>query len=178
MTPLIEPLWLVGRTYGRMKGRTDIPNVMPPFRLNGEAQQWSKLKHTLWTHYWHTLPHWSVSKVSNRWIRISLWVYVIELLLVYRVAARALRQLQDGHIMVRHSLEQNVFSLCAKLRVFPLFEISTINQPLFRGWGPPVRGGIVIWLARALRALGARQHVIGLAFGWYCPYISFPSYTE
>ena len=28
--------------------------------------------------------------------------------------------------------------------------------------GPPLRGGIVIWLARALRALGARQHVIGL----------------
>ena len=58
---------------------------------------------------------------------------------------------------------QNVLSLCAKLRVCPLFEISTIDQPLFRGWGPPVRGGIVIWLARALRALGARQHVIGLS---------------
>ena len=40
----------------------------------------------------------------------------------------------------------------------PLFDISTINQPLFRGWGLPVRGWIVIWLARA----GARQHVIGL----------------
>ena len=47
----------------------------------------------------------------------------------------------------------------------PLFEISTIDQPFFRGWGPPVRGGIVIWLARALRALGARQRVIGL---WCC----------
>ena len=27
-----------------------------------------------------------------------------------------------------------------------------------RPGGPPLRGGIVIWLARALRALGARQH--------------------
>ena len=59
-------------------------------------------------------------------------------------------------------MEQNVFWLCAKLRVCPLFEISTIDQPLFRGWGLPVRGGIVIWLAWALWALGARQHVIGL----------------
>ena len=39
--------------------------------------------------------------------------------------------------------------------------IIAIAQPLFRGWGPPLRGGIVIWLARALRALGARQHIIG-----------------
>ena len=52
-----------------------------------------------------------------------------------------------------------MFSLFAKLQVCPLFEISTIDLPLFRGWGPPVRGGIVIWLTRALRA---RQHVIGL----------------
>ena len=59
-------------------------------------------------------------------------------------------------------IEQNVFSLCAKLWVCPLFEISSIDQPLFRGWGPPVRGGIVIWLARALRALGTRQHGIRL----------------
>ena len=29
--------------------------------------------------------------------------------------------------------------------------IIAIAQPLFRGWGPPLRGGIVIWLARALR---------------------------
>ena len=43
--------------------------------------------------------------------------------------------------------------------------IIAIAQPLFRGWGPPLRGGIVIWLARALRALGARQHVIGLGTG-------------
>ena len=28
-------------------------------------------------------------------------------------------------------IERNVFSLCAKLRVCPLFEISTIDQPLF-----------------------------------------------
>ena len=35
-------------------------------------------------------------------------------------------------------IEQNVFSLCAKLQVCPLFKISTIDQPLFRGWGPPV----------------------------------------
>ena len=41
----------------------------------------------------------------------------------------------------------------------PLFEISTIDQPLFRGWGPPVRGGIIVWLARALEA---SQYVIGL----------------
>ena len=45
-------------------------------------------------------------------------------------------------------VEQKVFSLCAKLRLCPLCDISTINQPLFRGWGPPLRGGIVIWLAR------------------------------
>ena len=46
--------------------------------------------------------------------------------------------------------------------------IIAIAQPLFRGWGPPLGGGIVIWLARALRALGARQHVIGLTpvQGW------------
>ena len=58
-------------------------------------------------------------------------------------------------------MEQNVFSLRAKLRVCQLFEISTIDQPLFRGWGPPIRGRIVIWLARAL---GTGQHVIGLEF--------------
>ena len=40
--------------------------------------------------------------------------------------------------------------------------IIAIAQPLFRGWGPPLRGGIGIWLARVLRALGARQHIIGL----------------
>ena len=38
---------------------------------------------------------------------------------------------------------QNVFSLCAKLQVCPLFEISTVDQPLFRGWSLPVRGGIL-----------------------------------
>ena len=69
-------------------------------------------------------------------------------------------------------IEQNVFLLCAKLWVCPLFDISTIHQPLFRGWGPPLRGGIVIWLARALRVLGARQHVIGLELtqNWYEPF--------
>ena len=59
-----------------------------------------------------------------------------------------------------------MFSLCSKLRVCPLFEISPIDQPLFRGWGPPVRGGIVIWLDRALWALGSEQHVIGLVARW------------
>ena len=49
---------------------------------------------------------------------------------------------------LRSDVEQKVFSLCTKLRLCPLCDISTIDQLLFRGWGPPLRGGIVIWLAR------------------------------
>ena len=52
--------------------------------------------------------------------------------------------------------------LYAKPEIRLLQWIIAIAQPIFRGWGPPLRGGIVICLARALRALGARQHVIGL----------------
>ena len=59
-------------------------------------------------------------------------------------------------------LEQNVFSLYAKLWMCLLCDISIIDQPLFGGWGQPLTGGIIIWLARALWTLGARKHVIGL----------------
>ena len=79
--------------------------------------------------------------------------------------------------MLRHRAKR-VFIVC-KLRVCPLFEISTIDQPLFRGWGPPVRGGIVIWLARALRALGTRQHVIRLfKFKFKFKFVIFPKNTS
>ena len=61
-----------------------------------------------------------------------------------------------------------MFSLCAKLRMCPLFEISTIDQALFRGWGPPVRGGIVIWIARALRVLGATVDSMLSGYGCTC----------
>ena len=83
---------------------------------------------------------------------------------------------------MEYDIEQSVFSLCAKVRVCPLCDSSTICQPLFRGWGPSLRGGIVIWLARALWALEARQHFIGLTltlslgirFPWLTSWASTP----
>ena len=55
-------------------------------------------------------------------------------------------------------MEQNVFSLCESYGCdSAVYDISTIDQPHFHGWGSPVRGGIVIWLARALRCFGPAE---------------------
>ena len=80
-------------------------------------------------------------------------------------------------------IDNNSHMLYAKPERRLLQWIIAIAQPLFRGWGPPLRGGIVIWLARALRALGPRQHVIGLnvvmltSGSWYLPLPSSPCST-
>ena len=100
-----------------------------------------------------------------RFTKFLLWVNLWYFGAWIRVAARAKCGRQTMRIQIRshcysnnigdyiktqglistklwQGIVQNVFSLCAKLRVCPLFEISTIDQPLFRGWGPLVRGGI------------------------------------
>ena len=70
---------------------------------------------------------------------------------------QALNSVKIGWVIDNYS-----YMLYAKPERRLLQWIIAIAQPLLRGWGPPLRGGIVIWLARALRALEARQHVIGL----------------
>ena len=85
---------------------------------------------------------------------LLLWVNLWYFGTWFRVTARAGCDKQCKYkykvIAILPISEQNVFSLCAKWLVCPLFDISTIDQPLFRGWGPPLRGGIVIWVTRAL----------------------------
>ena len=74
---------------------------------------------------------------------LLLWVNLWYFGTWFRVAARAGCDKQCKYkykvIAILPISEQNVFSLCAKWLVCSLFDISTIDQPLFRGWGPPLR---------------------------------------
>ena len=90
--------------------------------------------------------------------------YKYEVIAILKISAITSNDnVEFDQIMVRHSANR-VFIVCRVTGVSAVWHFH--NRPVtLCGWGSPLRGDIVICLARALWALETRQHVNGLV--WY-----------